>query len=83
MRLSPFALLDRWRSPPPGPGKVSWLGAHVYAHRGLHSGGVPENSPSAFAAALAKGMGIECDVQRSSDGRAIVFHDEDLARLTA
>lgn len=83
MRLSPFALLDRWRSPPPKPDKVSWLGTCVYAHRGLHSPGVPENSPSAFAAALAKGMGIECDLQRSSDGRAIVFHDEDLGRLTA
>ena len=83
MRLSLFALLDRWRSPPPKPDKVSWLGAHAYAHRGLHSSGVPENSPSAFAAAIAKGMGIECDVQRSGDGRAIIFHDKDLARLTA
>lgn len=83
MRLSPFALLDRWRSPPPKPEKVSWLGSCVYAHRGLHSDGVPENSPSAFAAAMDRKMGIECDVQRSGDGRAIVFHDQDLARLTA
>ena len=82
MRLSPFALLDRWRSPPPKPEKVAWLANHTYAHRGLHSPGVPENSPSAFAAAIAKGMGIECDVQRSGDGRAMVFHDKDLARLT-
>ena len=82
MRLSPFALLDRWRSPPPRPDKVSWLSNCAYAHRGLHSSGVPENSPSAFAAAIAKGMGIECDVQRSGDGRAIIFHDKDLARLT-
>ena len=83
MRLSPFALLDRWRSPPPKPDKVSWLASRDYAHRGLHSGGVPENSLSAFAAAMARGMGIECDVQRSGDGRAVVFHDKDLARLTA
>jgi glycerophosphoryl diester phosphodiesterase len=82
MQLSPFALLDRWLSPPPGPGKVAWLGASEYAHRGLHSSGVPENSPSAFAAAIAKGMGIECDVQRSGDGRAMVFHDKELVRLT-
>lgn len=27
-------------------------------------------------------MGIECDVQQSSDGRAVVFHDWDLSRLT-
>ena len=83
MRLSPFALLDRWRSPPPKPEKVAWLASIAYAHRGLHSPGVPENSPSAFAAAIAKGMGIECDVQRSGDGRAMVFHDKDLARLTS
>ncbi|MEQ1499322.1 MAG: glycerophosphodiester phosphodiesterase family protein [Novosphingobium sp.] len=83
MQLSPFALLDRWRSPPPKPEKVAWLSTCDYAHRGLHSSGVPENSPSAFAAAIAKGMGIECDVQRSSDGRAIVFHDGELDRLTA
>lgn len=82
MRLSPFALLDRWRSPPPKPDKVAWLASHAYAHRGLHSPGVPENSPSAFAAAIAKGMGIECDIQRSGDGRAMVFHDKDLTRLT-
>ena len=31
---------------------------------------------------MARGMGIECDVQRSSDGQAMVFHDAELARLT-
>ena len=77
-----FALLDRWRSPPPKPAKVAWLGQAEYAHRGLHSAGLPENSPSAFAAAIAKGMGIECDVQRSRDGQAVVFHDGELDRLT-
>ena len=77
-----FAPLDRWRSPPPKPAKVAWLGEWEYAHRGLHSAGVPENSPSAFAAAMAQGMGIECDVQRSRDGQAVVFHDAELDRLT-
>ena len=42
-----------------------------------------ENSPSAFAAAIARGLGIECDVQRSRDGQAMVFHDWELDRLTA
>ena len=79
----PFALLDRWRSPPPKAEKVEWLNGCDYAHRGLHSAGVPENSPAAFTAAMARGMGIECDVQRSSDGRAMVFHDSTLDRLTA
>lgn len=53
-----------------------------YAHRGLHGQGVPENSPSAFADAISAGIGIELDVQRSRDGRAMVFHDWDFDRLT-
>jgi len=54
----------------------------VFAHRGLHCPGTPENSLTAFSAAISGGMGIECDVQRSSDGQAMVFHDWDLDRLT-
>lgn len=83
MRLSPFALPDRWLVPAPDPAKVGWLRAWTFAHRGLHGAGVPENSPAAFAGAIARGMGIECDVQRSGDGVAMVFHDADLDRLTA
>jgi len=77
-----FDLLDHWRAGTPKPDKVGWLGRVAYAHRGLHGGAVAENSPSAFAGAIAKGMGIECDVQRSSDGLAMVFHDYELDRLT-
>lgn len=77
-----FALLDRWRAPAPNPDKVAWLSGVDYAHRGLHGAGLPENSPAAFAAAIARGMGIECDVQRSADGQAMVFHDGTLDRLT-
>lgn len=55
----------------------------TYAHRGMHEGHVPENSPTAFDKAIAAGLGIECDVQRSADGRAMVFHDWELDRLTA
>jgi glycerophosphoryl diester phosphodiesterase len=79
----PFGLLDRWLSPAPPPARVRWLDEWAYAHRGLHGPGVPENSPTAFAAALARGLGIECDIQRSSDGHAMVFHDATLDRLTA
>ncbi len=77
-----FALLDRWLAPAPAERKVAWLREWSFAHRGLHGAGLPENSPSAFAAATASGMGIECDVQRSSDGQAMVFHDFELDRLT-
>lgn len=55
------------------------------AHRGLHDRSERriENSPAAFRAAIAAGYGIECDLQLSSDGQAMVFHDEVLDRLTA
>lgn len=59
-----------------------WLTKWEYAHRGLHSDGVPENSLAAAEAAIAAGMGVECDIQRSADGAPIVFHDWDLLRLT-
>src|SRR5215211_2953338 len=53
------------------------------AHRGLWSpDGAPENSLGAFQAACAAGYGVELDVQLSADGEAMVFHDDDLARLT-
>lgn len=61
---------------------VADLTAIPFAHRGLHGGGVVENSRAAFEAALAAGHGIELDVQESRDGAAIVFHDYDLDRLT-
>ena len=77
-----FAPLDRRLAPAPDPARVAWIGSHAFAHRGLHGPGVPENSPAAFAAAIERGMGIECDVQRSSDGQAMVFHDWELDRLT-
>ena len=82
MRLSLFAPLDRHLAPAPDPERVSWIGAQAYAHRGLHGPGVPENSPAAFAAAIDRGMGIELDVQRSSDGQAMVVQDWELDRLT-
>jgi glycerophosphoryl diester phosphodiesterase len=59
-----------------------WLTAWEYAHRGLHGAGVPENSLAAAKGAIARGMGIECDIQRSRDDHPMVFHDWDLARLT-
>lgn len=54
------------------------------AHRGLHDHGrgIIENSASAFAAAIAKGYAIECDVQLSRDGIPMIFHDDELDRLT-
>jgi glycerophosphoryl diester phosphodiesterase len=55
------------------------------AHRALHdrAAGRPENSRDAVRAAVAAGYAIEIDVQLSSDGQAMVFHDDTLDRLTA
>ena len=52
------------------------------AHRALHGRGLPENSRGAMRAAVAAGYGIEIDVQGTADGQAVVFHDDDLDRLT-
>ena len=83
MRLSPFAPIDAALAPAPDPARVGWLGEWEYAHRGVHGASAAENSPCAFAEAIRRGMGIECDVQKSRDGRAMVFHDWELDRLTA
>jgi glycerophosphoryl diester phosphodiesterase len=79
----PWRLLDGWLAPAPSAARVAWLKQGEYAHRGLHGGGIPENSLAAFAAAIKRGVGIECDVQQTGDRRAMVFHDWDLDRLTA
>ena len=80
--MSLFALIDRWLAPAPPPGRVAWLRGASFAHRGLHGANLPENSPGAFAAAIARGLGIECDVQITADGQAMVIHDFTLERLT-
>jgi glycerophosphoryl diester phosphodiesterase len=61
-----------------------WLLQRPIAHRGLHdrNAGIPENSPSAFAAAADAGYAIELDVRLAGDGTVVVFHDADLARMT-
>ncbi|MEO6942491.1 MAG: glycerophosphodiester phosphodiesterase [Terrimesophilobacter sp.] len=62
-----------FNSPPP----------RVLAHRGL-ARDAPENTLLAFAKALAIGAHyIETDVHESSDGVAIISHDENLERVAA
>ncbi|PRD42261.1 glycerophosphodiester phosphodiesterase [Phyllobacterium phragmitis] len=64
--------------------QLDWLTKRPIAHRGLHDLNDKrwENTLSAFDAAAKAGFAIECDVHLSADGVAIVFHDEDLKRLT-
>jgi glycerophosphoryl diester phosphodiesterase len=61
-----------------------WLVARPVAHRGLHDStrGVIENMPAAAQAAIAGGFSIECDIQLTVDGEAMVHHDDKLGRLT-
>jgi glycerophosphoryl diester phosphodiesterase len=63
---------------------LGWLTARPIAHRGLHdiASGIVENTAAAFEAAIASNYGIECDVQISADGEAMVHHDDALGRLT-
>lgn len=64
--------------------RLDWLVARPIAHRGLHdkSHGIVENTTSAFTAAITHDYAIECDLQITADGEAMVFHDETLGRLT-
>jgi glycerophosphoryl diester phosphodiesterase len=61
-----------------------WLTARPVAHRGLHniSRGIVENMPAAAQAAISGNFAIECDIQLSADGEAMVHHDGALGRLT-
>lgn len=63
--------------------RLDWLVGRPIAHRGLHdkAKGVLENTEGAFAAAIAQGYAVECDLQLSRDGEAMVFHDDTLDRL--
>jgi glycerophosphoryl diester phosphodiesterase len=82
MLLSLFGLIDNLITAAPAPERVAFLRGQAYAHRGLHGGGIIENSRAAFLAAIADGHGIELDVQATRDGESFVFHDAELSRLT-
>lgn len=60
------------------------LTSRPIAHRGLHDAkaGIIENTVSAQKAAIERNHAIECDVQLTADGEAVVFHDFTLDRLT-
>ena len=61
-----------------------WLTARPVAHRGLHdfARGIIENMPAAAQAAIDGNFAIECDIQLTADGEAMVHHDDALGRLT-
>ena len=65
------------------PNAPAWLTARPIAHRGLHdkTAGIVENTVSAAQAAIVRGYAVECDVQLTADGEAVVFHDATTGRL--
>ena len=63
--------------------KVDSKQTNMVAHRGL-SGIEPENTNAAFIAAGNRSYyGIETDVHKTADGRFVVIHDDDTARVAA
>lgn len=86
VRTSPILPPDQrpaWDTILPMPAsRVSTRKPIIVGHRGA-AGLAPENTLEAFQVAVDLEIdGIEFDVQRSKDGTVVVFHDEDLERLT-
>lgn len=54
----------------------------LIAHRGLHDKDTPENSMGALKKALEKDIAIEFDVHLLKDNKIVVFHDDNLKRMT-
>ena len=60
---------------------ISFLKYPLIAHRGIHYK-YRENSIKAFRLAIIEGYTIELDVHLTMDAKVIVFHDDNLKRLT-
>ena len=55
----------------------------LIAHRGIFNNkDIPENSILAFKKAIDKNYSIELDVRLTKDNKLIVFHDDNLKRMT-
>ena len=60
----------------------SWILTRPCAHRGLHGDGIAENSAAAFSRAVSENYPIELDVQMTADDKLVVFHDDNMKRMT-
>ena len=54
----------------------------LIAHRGLHDNDTPANSMWSLKKALEKDIAIEFDVHLLKDNKIVVFHDNNLKRMT-
>ena len=62
---------------------MSFLSTKPISHRGIHDNvKVPENSIEAFKKCIKKGYIIELDVHLLKDNEIVVFHDDNLLRMT-
>lgn len=63
---------------------TNFLKQNLIAHRGMHNvkNGIPENSMMAFEKAIENSYIIELDVHILKDKSVIVFHDDNLQRMT-
>ena len=67
--------------PNPNRRKHEDLDGYLYAHRGLWNDERPENSLSAYQAAVSHGYGIELDVRMTKDQALVILHDADALRM--
>lgn len=63
-------------------GNINWLTNMYIAHRGFHNSDLPENSVGSFESAIREGFAIELDLQVTKDNKVVVFHDDNLERMT-
>lgn len=63
---------------------TSFLLNRLIVHRGYHNidKGIPENSMLAFEKAIENDLIIELDVHLLKDGNIVVFHDNNIKRMT-
>lgn len=63
---------------------LEFLKQNLIAHRGMHNikKGIPENSLIAFQKAIENNYIIELDLHILKDKSVVVFHDDDLNRMT-
>ena len=63
---------------------INFLKEYLIAHRGFHniSKGIPENSMVAFKEAIDNNYIIELDIHLLKDKNIVVFHDDNLERMT-
>ncbi len=62
---------------------LKFLKETIIAHRGVHNGkDIIENSLEAFKKAVNKNYIIELDVHFLKDGEVVVFHDDNIERMT-